>query len=135
MDFAGVNWIAVPVAAVIAFVFGAVYYGILSKPWMRAARIAPEDATMSPVLLGTGFVFEVLLAIGIAGVVGHLGAGNLTLSNGVVSGFFIWLLIVLPTMTINQRYQGFGWDLTVIDGGHWLGVLLIMGAVIGWMGV
>jgi hypothetical protein len=25
--------------------------------------------------------------------------------------------------------------LTLIDAGHWLGVLLIQGALIGWMGV
>jgi hypothetical protein len=37
-------------------------------------------------------------------------------------------------MTVNHRYQGFGWDLTLIDGLHWLGVALVMGAVIGWFG-
>jgi hypothetical protein len=39
------------------------------------------------------------------------------------------------TMAVNHRYQAYGWDLTLIDGGHWLGVALIMGAVIGWWGV
>jgi hypothetical protein len=33
-----------------------------------------------------------------------------------------------------NRYEGFGWDLTLIDTGHWLGVLLLIGAVIGWFG-
>jgi hypothetical protein len=27
------------------------------------------------------------------------------------------------------------WSLTVIDGAHWLGVLVIQGAIIGWWGV
>ncbi|TGS90152.1 DUF1761 domain-containing protein, partial [Mesorhizobium sp. M2D.F.Ca.ET.178.01.1.1] len=26
------------------------------------------------------------------------------------------------------------WDQTLIDAGHWLGVLLLIGAVIGWFG-
>ena len=26
-------------------------------------------------------------------------------------------------------------SLTLIDGGHWLGVLLIQGAILGWWGV
>jgi hypothetical protein len=71
----------------------------------------------------------------LAGVIGHLGPGQATLWNGVVSGFFIWLGFVATTTAVNQRYEGFGWDLTLIDWGHWLGVLLIMGAIIGWFGV
>ena len=47
MDFAGINYLAVVVAAVAAFVFGAVYYGSLGKPWMKAARIDPGEAKMS----------------------------------------------------------------------------------------
>ena len=41
---------------------------------------------------------------------------------------------VVTTLSVNHRYQGFGWGLTAIDAGHWLGVLLIMGALIGWFG-
>ena len=39
------------------------------------------------------------------------------------------------TEVLANGYQGFGWDLTIIDGLHWLGVALIMGAIIGWFGV
>lgn len=39
------------------------------------------------------------------------------------------------TVAVNQRYEGFGWDLTLIDAGHWLGVALIMGGVIGFFGI
>jgi len=135
MDFGGTNYLAIVVAAIVAFVFGAVYYGALGKPWMKAARINPEDASMSPVLLATGFIAELIMAWVLAGVIGHLGTGQVTLWNGVVSGFFIWLGFMATTVAVNQRYQGFGWDLTIIDGIHWLGVAVIMGAVIGWWGV
>ncbi|MBM3524115.1 MAG: DUF1761 domain-containing protein, partial [Alphaproteobacteria bacterium] len=36
---------------------------------------------------------------------------------------------------VNHGFQGVKRALTVIDGGHWLGVLLIQGVIIGWMGV
>ena len=36
MVFGGINYIAVLVAAVAAFAFGAVYYMALSGPWMAA---------------------------------------------------------------------------------------------------
>ena len=38
------------------------------------------------------------------------------------------------TLTVNQRYQGFGWDLTILDGIHWLIVALLMGGIIGAFG-
>ena len=37
-------------------------------------------------------------------------------------------------MLVNHRFQGQGWKLTLIDAGHWLGVLLVMGAVLGLFG-
>jgi hypothetical protein len=36
---------------------------------------------------------------------------------------------------INHRHERFGWDLVLIDAGHWLGVALILGGVIGGFGV
>lgn len=135
MSFEGVNTIAVIAAAVAAFVFGAVFYGTLSKPWMKAARLKPEDAKMDPVLFATTFVCELVMAWVMAGMIGHFGAGQVTLWNGVVSAFFVWLGFMATTMIINQRYQMYGWDLSLIDGAHWLGVALIMGAVIGAFGL
>ena len=38
MEFGGISYLAVLIAAIVAFVFGAVYYGALGKPWMKAAR-------------------------------------------------------------------------------------------------
>ena len=135
MAFAGMNYLAVLIAAIAAFVIGAGYYGILGKPWMKAARIDPASAQMSPVLFAISFASELVMATMVAGVVGHLGPGEATLVNGIASGFFLWLGFVATTLVVNHRYQGFGWDLSLIDGVHWLLVLLTMGATIGAMGV
>jgi Protein of unknown function (DUF1761) len=135
MNFAGMNYIAIVVAAIAAFAFGAAWYGALSKPWIRATRIDPATVKMSAVPFVTSFVCELIMAWVMAGVIGHLGTGQVTLWNGVVSGFFLWLGFLATVTAVNQRYEGFGWDLTIIDAGHWLGVALIMGGVIGWFGV
>lgn len=135
MQFGGVDYVAVLAAAVLAFAFGAVYYGVLSKPWVRATRRAPEDVKMSFSPLVVTFLCELVMAWVIAGVIGHLGEGQVTFSNGVVSAFFLWLGLMATVTVVNQRYEGFGWDLSIIDSLHWLGVALIMGAVIGWWGI
>lgn len=133
MQFADMNYLAILVAAIVAFVIGAIFYSALSKPWMKAAKIDP--AGPKPVLAGllaTSFILELVLAFVTAGIIGHLG--QVTVVNGVISALFIWAGIIITTMTINNRYQGFGWDLVVIDGLHWLLVMVGIGATIGLFG-
>lgn len=136
MSFAGMNYLAILVAAIVAFVIGAIYYGSLSKPWMKAARLDPEGPkpAMAPLMITT-FILELILAFVTAGVIGHLGFDQVTPMNGVISGLFIWAGFIFTTMSINQRYQGFGWDLTLIDGVHWLLVMIGIGLTIGLFGV
>ena len=135
MEFAGLNYWAVLLAAVTAFIIGSAYYGVLGRYWMRAARIDPERGSPSPGVFVISFGCELVMAWVLAGVIGHLGDGQVTIRNGLISGLFVWIGFVATTVTINQRYEGFGWALTLIDAGHWLLVLLAMGAVIGFMGV
>jgi hypothetical protein len=135
MNFAGMNYIAVVVAAIAAFIFGALYYGVLSKTWIRAGRIEPAQAKPGAAIIAVTFISELIMAWVLAGLIGHLGAGQVTLWNGVISAAFVWLGFMVTTLAVNHRYQAYGWDLTAIDGGHWLGVVVIMGAVIGWFGV
>lgn len=134
MAFGGMSYFAIFVAAVAGFMVGAVWYGVLSMPWMKAARIAPGSSNMSPVTFLTTFIAEIVMAWVLAGVIGHLGVDQVTIRNGIISGAFVWLGFVATTLVVNHRYGGFGWDLTLIDAGHWLLVLLVMGAVIGAFG-
>ncbi|MCK5750918.1 MAG: DUF1761 domain-containing protein [Oricola sp.] len=133
MSFGGANYIAILVAAVAAYLAGAIYYGWLGKTWMKAARIDPAEAKMSLPLMVTGFVCELVMAWVMAGVIGHFG--DVTISTGLISGSLLWLGFMATTLTVNQRYQGFGWNLTIIDGVHWLIVALLMGGIIGAFGV
>ena len=53
---------------------------------------------------------------------------------GLLTGGFVWLGFVVTVLATNYGYQQMKPSLTLIDGLHWLGVLLIQGAVIGAMG-
>ena len=59
----------------------------------------------------------------------------MTLRNGVISGVFLWFGFVLTTMMVNNAFSGRKYTLTAIDAGHWLAVLLVMGAIVGGMGL
>ncbi len=138
MEFAGLNYFAVVVAAVVGFMFGWLWYGVLfSKSWLNAVGKTEEQTkgAPSPVPFVISFIALVVMAWVLAGVIGHLGPGEVTFRNGVISAFFVWLGFVITTLAVNNAFQGTKRALTLIDGGHWLGVLLLQGAVIGLMGV
>ena len=127
------NYLAILVAAVAAFAWGAAYYMTLSKQWLAALGKAEPSRSALPFVLS--FVALIVMGWVLAGVMGHLGAGQVTLKNGVISGLFVWVGFVLTTVVVNNAYAGRKWMLSAIDSVHWLGVLLIQGAVIGAMGV
>jgi hypothetical protein len=137
MAFAGINYLAALIAAVAGFAFGAAYYIGLSKQWLAAVGKTKEEvsAKRSPVPFIVSIVALLIMAWVLAGGIGHLGPGQVTLKNGVISALFMWLGYVVTTLAVNYSFSQRRPMLTVIDGIHWLGVLVIQGAIIGAMGV
>jgi hypothetical protein len=141
MRFAGIDYWAIFIAAIAGYVVGALWYWALAKPW-TAAHGFPADMMKgkggekpSPLPFVIAFVADVAMAWVLAGLIGHLGVGQVTLKNGVISGAFVWVGFVLTTLAVNNSFAKRKPILIAIDGGHWLAVLLVMGAVIGAMGV
>jgi Protein of unknown function (DUF1761) len=139
MAFAGINYLAVLIAAVAGFAFGAAYYMTLSRPWLAAIGKTKEELAAagkgSPVPFIVSIVALAIMAWTLAGIMGHLGAGQVTPKNGIISALFVWLGFVITTQSVNYAFGQRKPMLTVIDGIHWLGVLVIQGAIIGAMGV
>jgi len=143
MPFAGMNYLAVVIAAIVSWLAGAAWYGVLAKPWVAAQGKTMEEfhaqreamrgspAAYAPFLIA--FVAELIMAWMLAGVLGHLG--QVTVRNGVVSAAFLWFGFVLTTMAVNYAFGARGIKLAAIDTGHWLLVLLVQGAILGAMGV
>ena len=63
----------------------------------------------------------------LAGLMGHLA--DVTLRGGVISAFFVWVGFVLTTTATNQAFRGTKPIVTVIDAGHGLAVLVVMGSL------
>jgi hypothetical protein len=139
MTFAGMNFWAIIVAGVLGFALGGVWYRLLAKPWMAAHGFTSEMVRAhhgkgaAPWPLIVSFVADLVMAWMLAGVLGHLGQVNV--KNGVISAAFLWFGFVLTTLTVNNMFGMRSPKLILIDAGHWLAVLLLMGAVIGAWGV
>jgi hypothetical protein len=141
MTFAGTSYFAILIAAVAAWLAGAAWYMSLGKIWCAALGLTPEEMEARRKEPGAFlpfiyvFVAELVMAWVLAGILGHLGVGQVTLRNGVISGAFCWLGFVITTIVVNNSFAHRDWRLLLIDGGYWLLALLLMGAIIGWMGV
>jgi uncharacterized protein DUF1761 len=133
MAFAGMNYLAILIAALAAYGWGTVYYMTLSKQWLAAVGLTEIKRSATPFIIS--FIALVVMGFVLAGSIGHLGPGNVTVKNGIISGVIIWAGFVATTIFVNNAYPGRKYMLSVIDSIHWLGVLAIQGAVIGAMGV
>lgn len=137
MQFAGMNYLAVVIAAAGGFFFGFVYYMTLAKPWMAATGKTEEvlkAGGMARPMIVT-IIAQLIMAFMLAGILGHLGADQMTVKGGMITAVFVWLGFAVTATAVNYAWQRATLMLAVIDGGHWLGVLLIQGAILGAMGV
>ena len=139
--FANINYLSVLIAAVAAWIFGAIYYTTLGKVWMAAQGKTAESckaefaaksgiAKFTPFVLS--FIGALIMGVTIYGILTHSGLWSLRA--GIITGAFCWFGFVLTTVVINNAYQGRKVMLSVIDSGHWLGALVIIGGIVGWWG-
>jgi len=140
MAFAGMNLFAILAAGIAGFVIGGVWYSLLSRPWLAAQDMTPESVRSRPkagpawLPFAIALVADLAMAWMMAGILGHLGPGQVTVRNGIISAGFIWFGFILTTTATNYAFQSRKPMLTVIDAGHWLVALVVMGAVIGAFG-
>lgn len=127
-------------AALASWVFGAAYYMLLARPWMDASGFSPEkraalesgEARKNPAPFIISFLSELIMATVLAlllrniGVAGWMGA--------IVLATTLWFGLVVTTMATNNAYGMRSLALTIIDAGHWLGVLVIQASVLFLLG-
>ncbi|HXQ84562.1 MAG TPA: DUF1761 domain-containing protein [Xanthobacteraceae bacterium] len=141
MTFAGISYLAVVIAAVAAWLASAAWYMSLGRIYMAALGKTPEQVELDRKKPGAflpfiyALVANLVIAWMMAGVLGHLGVGQVTLRNGVVSGAFLWFGFILTTIGVNYSFAGRDKRLLLIDAGNWLIDLIVIGAVVGAIGV
>jgi Protein of unknown function (DUF1761) len=138
--FGSLNYLAVITAAIVSFLFGGVWYNVFSRQWLEAVGRSPDSLPKGRSEIGLyllAFAAQLIMAWMLAGVLLHLSLGGMKLGlrSGIISGVLMWLGFVFTTMVVNYSFHGARRALSVIDGGHWLGVLVIQGAILGFWGV
>ncbi len=137
----GASLLTILLATVAGWIVGAIWYGALfSKPWMAATGLTEEKITggtgkPNPAPFIISFILEFVMAYMLAVLLMHTAPDGFSFAGALSAAFFLWLGFVATTMTINQRYEMRPWSLTLIDGGHWLAVMLVQAAVMALVGL
>ena len=132
MDLSHINYLAVVLAAVAGFAFGALYYTLLGKAWMDAVGLTEEQVKKdrSKIPFITSFASLLVLALVLSWIFGQLGGDGLSAGRSVGTAVLLWLGLIVTSVATNNAFQGAKAKLTVLDSMHWLGVAVIQALVI-----
>jgi hypothetical protein len=135
MDFS-VNYLAVAVATVAAAIVSALWYSGLFAAKVNALRAGdPTIAgrTPGPGLIGLSVIANLVAAFILAVFLESLFATP-TIADGLFTAALAWLGFSATTLTVIQTFGYRASGFVLVDGGQWLAVLLVMGAVLGAFG-
>lgn len=125
-----VDWLAVLVAAVSAFVLGGIWYGPLFKvAWCREAGIDMDAKGRHPAaVFGGAFVLSLVAAWAVAALAGR---SDPSLPFALHVGFLAGLCFVATSFGINYLFAGRSLKLWLIDAGYHVLQFTLYGLVIG----
>jgi hypothetical protein len=127
------EYLGIVAAAVAAWVFGAVWYMSLGRHYQAALGLAPEQCNKGKPMpiapMAICFLGELVIAAALFWILARMSAVGWMW--GAHMGLLFGVGLILPTVIINHMFPGRSKALMLIDGGHWIGVFLIEGAVLG----
>ena len=128
---AGVNWLAVTVATVTAFMLGAAWYSkaLFGNTWMQAVGLT-EDAVNSANMaktMGGAFILQFLAAVALSA---FLGEGS-TWLEGLHTGLWIGLFWVATAYGVTYLFEQRPLRLWLINAGYYVAWYALLGTIIG----
>jgi hypothetical protein len=132
---AGLNYLAVLVAAIVNMVVGALWYSpaVAGKRWMELMGFKQEDMQKrmsgAPRAYILTFVASLLMAYALARVIWYAEA--FTLTAGAMIGLLAWLGFVVTSHAANYLFEGKSFPLFTLNMGYHLVGLVLMGALLG----
>jgi hypothetical protein len=121
-----VNWIGVIVAAIVMYVIGWLWYGMLFKAQYDAAM--PTETAMATTTYVYGFINTLVVAIGLGVVAPRLGDGW---AGGAKTGLIVAIFFAITTLMMGYIYGNMPKNLLWMDVGYLLVMYVVGGAIVG----
>lgn len=135
MELGNINFLAVFVAGIAAFVLGALWYSplLFSKPWQKLLGFTEEHIKKGnmAVIMGTSVLMMMIMSFGMAILIQGHGNENVNWLSGLYHGLLIGGLFVATSIGINYLYQQRSFKLWLIDAFYQIIFLSIMGIILG----
>ena len=129
-----INLLAVLIAAVAAFVLGAIWYSpaLFGKSWRKHAGMTPKHLKAMKKHAPAAYIFGFILTLVMAYVLAILFdfAGIVNMRQALVLPSWIWLGFIATTTFSHHMWEGKHSYLWIINNAYWLLSLLIMGAIL-----
>jgi hypothetical protein len=126
------NHIAILLADIVFWLFGAVWYNSLSSPWLAASgRTIAQTQRYGLVPFVAALGLGWLAAYGIAKMLSF--SANHSPIRGAQIGAFLAICIFATVSRMQILFEGHDLMLFAIDGGYGVIGMALMGALIGWM--
>jgi hypothetical protein len=123
-------YIAIAAAALAAWIFGAIWYGVLGRAWMAAQGMgaaeieAKRQVRQMPLKpMAISFAAEIVMAVVFSWLLAGLGVVDWM--GGAVTGLTLGLGLMASSTLVNNAFPGRKLMLSVIDGAHWIIVAVI----------
>lgn len=130
MNIEGINWLAVLVAALSAFLLGGLWYGpLFRRVWCRENGIDPNvpPSAHPAKIFGTAFLAALVAASAFAIIL----RANPPLFIAVHAGFLTGLAYVGMSLGINYAFAGRSLKLWLIDAGYHTLQFTLYGLILG----
>ncbi len=141
MDPSTINWLAILVAGISAFVLGGVWYSpaLFGKAWMSENHLTEEDVKKGNAakIYGWAFILSLIMAANLGMFLADSPAScpiecaqRTDISWGAIAGFLagIWVFAGLAIVALFEQKSS---RYIFINGGYLLVALTLMGAIIG----
>ncbi|UWQ16550.1 DUF1761 domain-containing protein [Jannaschia sp. M317] len=123
------GFLAVIAAAVTAWIWGAVWYGIIAKPWMAASGLTEDTVNRKD---PKPYIGSFVCAVIVAGMLRHVlaSSGIDNVGGGMITGLGLGLFVAVPWMATNVMFGQRSWSLIWMDGAYPAVGMALMGAVL-----
>ena len=131
MDMSTINWLAVFVAGVSAFILGGVWYSpaLFGKAWMTENDLTVEEVQKgnNAKIFGWSFILSMIMAVNLAM---FLADPAIDLAMSIVYGLLtgLWIFCGIAIVGLFEHKSA---RYIFINGGYMLVALALMGAIIG----
>lgn len=124
--------LSVLAAAAASWIFGAIYYMLLAKPWTEASGIVVDENGKPVGQSPLPFLISAVCMILVAGMMRHMFsmAQITTLSGAALAGLGVGAFFISPWIFLNNAYGMRPIKLSVIDAGYAICGATIMGVVL-----